>query len=136
MLEDKEIRAIAQRIVDKAKQSAHVDTGALKRSISYTLVKGLVTFRMIYYGQWNDNAKLEKIAADLMPRGVEWRIVYTKFGGNTYEVGRTRTGRRSQISLLPTLARIGTSAVSALISKIKNRGKKEDKGTNKRRPNN
>lgn len=132
MLEEKEIRAIAQQIVNMSKNTAHVDTGALKRSISYTYVKQVVTFRMIYYGMFNNNARLEKNALRLMPSGVEWRIIYTKFGGETYEVGRTRTGRRSQKSLLPALVRIGTSAVSSLIDKIRNRGKKTNKGTDKR----
>jgi hypothetical protein len=81
---------------------------------------------MIYYGQFGKNAELEKNAVKLMPRGVEWRIVYTKFGGATYEVGRTREGRATQKSLLPTLTRIGTNAVTALINRIKNRGKKKD----------
>jgi hypothetical protein len=62
MLTDQEIRAIAQRVVDQTKSTARVDTGALKRSISYTYVKGLVTFRMIYYGQFGKNAELEKNA--------------------------------------------------------------------------
>ena len=126
MLDEKEIRAIAQRVVDQTKATARVDTGALKRSISYTYVKGLVTFRMIYYGQFGKNTQLEQNAVKLMPRGVEWRIIYTKFGGNTYEVGRTRQGRATQKSLLPTLTRIGTSAVASLINKIRNRGKKKD----------
>jgi hypothetical protein len=126
MLDEKEIRAIAQRVVDLSKSTARVDTGALRRSISYTYVKGLVTFRMIYYGQFGKNAELEKNAIKLMPRGVEWRIVYTKFGGNTYEIGRTRQGRATQKSLLPTLTKIGTSAVTSLINRIKNRGKKKD----------
>lgn len=126
MLEEQEIRAIAKRVVDQTKSTARVDTGALKRSVSYTYVKGLVTFRMIYYGQFGKNAQLEKNALRLMPRGVEWRIVYTKFGGDTYEIGRTRQGRATQISLLPTLTRIGTSSLTSLIKKIRNRGKKKD----------
>jgi hypothetical protein len=80
----------------------------------------------LYYGQFGKNSELEKNAIKLMPRGVEWRIIYTKFGGATYEVGRTRQGRATQKSLLPTLSRIGTTAVTALINRIKNRGKKKD----------
>lgn len=133
MLEEKEIRAIAQKIVDMSKSTARVDTGALKRSISFTYVKGVVTFRQLFYGAYGKNSQLEKNAIKLMPSGVQWRIISTAFGGNTVEVGRTRTGRATQISLLPTLARIGTTAVSKLIDKIKNRGKKTDKGTDKRR---
>ena len=119
MLEEKEIRAIAQKIVDMSKNTAHVDTGALKRSISYTYVKGIVTFRMIYYGQFNNNAQLEKNADRLMPSGVQWKIIYTKFGGDTYEVGRTKTGRRSQRSVLDNITRLGTTAVTKLLNKIR-----------------
>lgn len=119
MLEDNEIRAVAQRIVDMSKNTAHVDTGALKRSISFTYVKNVVTFRMIYYGMFNNNAQLEKNASRLMPSGVQWKIIYTKFGGNTYEVGVTRTGRRSQTSILSSLSRLGTSAVTKLLNRIK-----------------
>lgn len=126
MLEEKEIRAIAQRIVDMSKSTARIDTGALKRSISFTYVKGVVTFRELFYGQYGKNSMLEKNAIKLMPSGVEWRIIYTAFGGNTVEVGRTRTGRATQKSLLPTLAKIGTSAIGNLINRIKNRGKKKD----------
>lgn len=126
MLEEKEIRAIAQKVVDMSKETARVDTGALKRSISFTYVKGVVSFRMLYYGKFKNNSKLEKNANRLMPRGVQWKIIYTAFGGNTYEVGRTQTGRASQKSLLPTLTQIGTSSIRGLINKIRNRGKKKD----------
>ncbi len=126
MLSEQEIRAIAQRIVDMSKSTARVDTGALRRSISFTYVKGVVTFRELYYGQFGKNSMLEKNAIKLMPAGVEWRIIYTEFGGKVYEVGRTRTGRATQKSLLPTLSRIGTSAVTSLINRIRNRGKKKD----------
>lgn len=126
MLTDKEIRNIAQTVVDKTKQTARVDTGALKRSISFTYVDEVVIFRMIYYGQFNNNAELEKNARKLIPRGVSWKIIYTKFGGQTYEVGRTFQGRATQKSLFPILTRQGTDAARALIAKILNRGKKKD----------
>ena len=60
----------------------------MKRSIAYTYVRNEVIFRELYYGQWNDNSKLEEYANDLMPNGVKWKIIYTKLGGDTYEVGK------------------------------------------------
>ena len=84
MLSEIEIRAIAQTIVNKAKSTAHVDQGSLKKSIAYTYVRDVVIFRELYYGQWNENSLLEKYANQLMPNGVAWKIVYTKLGGDTY----------------------------------------------------
>ena len=66
MLSEVEIRAIAQEVVRRAKGTAHVDTGALKRSISYTYVRQVVIFRELFYGQFGDNSELEKIARKLI----------------------------------------------------------------------
>ena len=134
MLDEIAIRGICDKIVQLTKSTAHVDTGALKRSISYTYVKGLVTFRMIYYGQWNNNAKLEENASKLIPYGVEWKIIYTKFGGDTYEVGKTRTGRSSTRKIIDTITKQTTSAVTSLLNRIRgNNGEKKDTRTNRRR---
>ena len=127
MLDELEIRAIAQEVVTKAKRTAHVDQGSLKKSIAFTYVKGLLTFRELFYGQWNDNSELEKLARDLIPNGVAWRIVYTKLGGDTYEVGKTKQGRATQRKTIATIIRTGTTNAKNLI--LKSRGKKKDKGT-------
>lgn len=127
MLDELEIRAIAQEVVTKAKRTAHVDQGSLKKSIAFTYVKGLLTFRELYYGQWNDNSELEKLARQLVPNGVSWRIVYTKLGGDTYEVGRTKQGRATRKKTIATILRTGTTNAKNLI--LKARGKKKDKGT-------
>jgi hypothetical protein len=126
-LDEKEIRRIAQKIVDISKASARVDTGALKRSISYTYVKKTIIFRQIYYGQFKNNSQLEKNAARLVPNGVAWKIIYTAFGGETIEVGRTRTGRASQRSVVSTLLSGSTTAIKRLIARNKaKRGKTKD----------
>ena len=65
MLSEVEIRAIAKTIVDKAKRTATVDQGSLKRSIAYTYVRNEVIFRELYYGQWNDNSQLEEYAINI-----------------------------------------------------------------------
>ena len=117
-----EIRAIGQKVVDKSKQTSKVDTGALKRSISFTYVKEVLIFRELYYGQFNDNSELEKNAIKLVPRGTAWKIIYTEFGGSTKEVGRTRAGRATQKGSLKSLISGSSNNIKALIAR--NRAKK------------
>jgi hypothetical protein len=124
MLTDQEIRAIAQEIVDEAKRKARVDQGTLKRSISYTVTRGVYIFKEIFYGQYNGNSQLVEIVRKKFPRGIAYKIAYTNLNGREIEISNTKQGRASQKSLLPTLSRIGTSAVTNLINRIRNRGKK------------
>lgn len=130
MLTEQEIRAIAYSIVQKAKATARVDQGTLKRSIAFTYVKGVVTFRQIYYGNFGDNSKLEDLAKQYMPYGVPYKIELTKFGGGTYEISRTKTGRRTQKSAVTSANRSGSFNIKRLISlgrslKDKLNGKKD-----------
>lgn len=118
-LEEKEIRKVAQKVVDMSKRSARVDTGALRRSISYTYVRGVVIFRELFYGQFGTNSQLERNAARLMPNGTEYKIIYTTFGGETVEISPTKKGRASQISILKTLTSGTTSKIKALIARNK-----------------
>jgi len=124
MLDEAGIRAVAQSIIDQSKSSARVDTGALKRSISFTYVREQVIFRMLYYGQFGKNSKLEANARRLMPSGVKWKIIYTEFGGGTFEVGVTQTGRNSTRKIIDSITRSSTTAVTSLLNRI--RGKKKD----------
>ena len=124
MLDEAGILAVSQSIIDQSKSTARVDTGALRRSISFTYVKEQVIFRMLYYGQFGKNSKLEANARRLMPSGVKWKIIYTEFGGGTYEVGVTQTGRNSTRKILDSITRSSTTAVTSLLNKI--RGKKKD----------
>lgn len=125
-LDEKEIRKAAQKIVDVSKSTARVDTGALKRSISYTYVRGVLIFRELYYGQFKGNSQLEKNAAKLVPRGVEWKIIYTSFGGETIEIGKTRAGRATQRSVINTLLSGSTTAIKKLIARNKAKRAKKD----------
>ena len=124
MLDEAGIRAVAQSIIDQSKSTARVDTGALRRSISFTYVKEQVIFRMLYYGQFGKNSKLEANARRLMPSGVKWKIIYTEFGGGTFEVGVTQTGRNSTRKIIDSITRSSTTAVTSLLNRI--RGKKKD----------
>jgi hypothetical protein len=118
-LEEKEIRKIAQNIVNISKRSARVDTGALRRSISFTYVRGVVIFRELYYGQFGTNSQLERNAARLMPNGTDYKIIYTSFGGETVEITPTKKGRASQINILKTLTSGTTNKIKALIARNK-----------------
>lgn len=126
MLAEIEIRAIAKTIVDKAKRTAKVDQGSLKRSIAYTYVRNEVIFRELYYGQWNDNSQLEEYATQLMPNGVKWKIIYTILGGDTYEVSKTRQGRTTQKKAVATALRNSSKNIKNLIALVRANRKKDE----------
>lgn len=131
MLSEVEIRAIAKTIVDKAKRTAKVDQGSLKRSIAYTYVRNEVIFRELYYGQWNDNSQLEEYATQLMPNGVKWKIIYTILGGDTYEVGKTRQGRTTQKKAVATALRNSSKNIKNLIALLRSNRKKDEESDKK-----
>jgi hypothetical protein len=79
---------------------------------------------MLYYGKFGKNSKLEANARRLMPSGVKWKIIYTEFGGGTFEVGVTQTGRNSTRKIIDSITRSSTTAVTSLLNKI--RGKKKN----------
>ena len=121
MLTETEIRSIAQRVIDESKRTARVDTGALIRSLAFTYIRGVVTFREFVYGKYGDNSKLEKNAIRLMPNGTKWRIVYTQFGGKEVDSTAIRNGRVSQGNILTNLYKSTTSKTRALIARKKAR---------------
>ena len=61
-----EDEAVAQRVVEKSKREANVDTGRLRRSINQKVQRGVIVFREYYYGEYGDNSTLEKNAKDMM----------------------------------------------------------------------
>lgn len=120
---EEQVRAIAQSIVTKAKATARVDQGTLKRSIAFTYIKGEVIFRQIYWGQYADNSQLEKLASQFMPFGVPYKIILTELGGGTFEKGKTKQGRTSQKKSLASTTKTMTQKYIASILKKR---KKED----------
>lgn len=126
MLTTTEIRVIAQKIVNLSKASARRDTGFLQRSISYTIEQNVFIFVEVFYGQFGTNSKLEQNARRLMPSGVKWRMRYTDINRSVLEEGKVQTGRNSINKIVDTIGRQSTTAVTALINKIKGFGKKED----------
>lgn len=127
-IDEAEIRKIGAAIVKEAKRVAKYDQGTLMRSIAFTYVKGVMIFRQIYYGVYYENSQLEKIAAKKVPRGVPWKIILTKFGGGTYETGRTRRGRASKSSVSSLLNVASSINIRKLIAKKKAKAAKKDNG--------
>lgn len=124
---EQEVRAIAQSIVTKAKATARVEQGTLKRSIAFTYIKGEVIFRQIYWGQYGDNSQLEKLARQFMPTGVPYRIILTELGGKTFEKGKTKQGRASQkTSLASTSQSMTKKYIAAILAKRKKENGKEE----------
>ena len=121
-----EIRDIAKSIVTKAKATARVDQGTLKRSIAYTYIKGEVVFRQIFWGAFGDNSLLEKLASQYMPYGVPYRIILTQLGGATYEKGKTKQGRTTQKKALASTTTSMLKKYIATIKKKRKDGEKEE----------
>jgi len=128
MLTTAEIRVIAQKIVNLSKASSRIDTGFLRRSISYTIEQNVFIFVEVFYGQFGTNSKLEANAKRLMPSGVKWRMRYTDINRNVLEEGSVQTGRSSINKITDIIGRQSTTAVTALINKIRGFGKKKNKG--------
>jgi hypothetical protein len=66
-----EDEARAQRVVEKSKREAQIDTGRLKRSINQKVQRGVIVFREYYYGEYEDsrgrkNSTLEENAKAMM----------------------------------------------------------------------
>lgn len=125
MLEDKEIRKVAASIVKEAKRTANYDQGTLFRSISYTYIKGVLTFRQIFYGKFNDNSQLEKLARRKVPRGVSYQIIFTDFDRSIESKSRKKVGTASKKSSLSTILKATTINIRALIVRNKLKKKKE-----------
>jgi len=119
---DGEIRQYIREVVSEAKKTAHVDTGYLKRSIRGALVgrSKTVEFREVFYGQYNDNSKLPEIAQRIMPSDIDYKVIYEDEDGNETTVkGKTRTGRKSTRSVIPSSSSGSTSNIKKLIERLK-----------------
>ncbi len=135
---DGEIRQYIREVVSEAKRSANVDTGFLKRSIKGALIgrNRSVEFREIFYGAYNENSKLLEIAQKIMPKDIDWRIIYEDEEGETTTIkGTTRTGRTIRRSTI-TSENVSTKNIKTLISSIRGKRKnKNDTGEGNREDN-
>lgn len=123
---DGEIRQYIREVVSEAKRSANVDTGFLKRSIRGDLIgrNRSVEFREVFYGAYNENSKLLQIAQRIMPKDIDWKVIYEDEEGNQTTIkGTTRTGRTIRRSTIDS-QNVSTAKIKALIASI--RGKKKN----------
>jgi hypothetical protein len=101
---DGEIRQYIRDVVREAKRTSNIDTGFLRRSIKGDLIgkNKSVEFRQIFYGAYNGNSELIAIATRIMPKDLQWKVVFLNEDGDEQSViGKSRTGRtitRTQIT--------------------------------------
>lgn len=125
---DDKIR-LGQEVVRATRKTAKVDTGFLKRSIRATLEKGIIVFREIFYGAFNGNAELVENAKRIMPKEIEWKIIFVDEDGRETTVeATTRTGRKISRKSISS-GNASTSKIKSLLTALKNNGEKKDDGT-------
>lgn len=116
---DDKIR-FGQQVVREAKKTARVDTGFLKRSIRATLNKNIVEFRLIDYGAYNGNSKIVEIAKEIIPKEIEWKIIFVDEDGRETPVeGKTRTGRTISRKSISS-ENVSTNKIKSLIAALQN----------------
>lgn len=123
----KEIDEYIRQVVNETKRTAHVDTGFLKRSIRGNYFKGMVTFREVFYGAYNGNARLLENALRIMPKDILWQVIFVDEDGRATTIkGETRTGRTITRKSIGNTGKQTTSKIRSLINYIRNRGEKKD----------
>ena len=123
-----EIKVFIRNVIREAKKTARVRTGYLKDSIGgdWDSRKNRIEFEQIFYGAYKDNSKLVQIAERMIPKDLNWVVIFTDEEGRETNVkGKTRTGRRLSTSKISS-EKISTSKIKALISAIQANGKKTD----------
>lgn len=130
---EQEIRVYAQKVVDATKKTANYDTGFLYRSIKYSYYRktGKLEFREAFYGAYNDNSDLVQNAIRMMPKDIDWRVVFEDEEGDEVSIkGQTRTGRtisaRSISSENESTKKIKALQQALAIKRKKEDGKKEN----------
>jgi hypothetical protein len=111
-----ELKQIINKIRDKSKDEAKVDTGFLKRSI-YGIIneKGVAEFGEIFYGQFYENSNLEENINKMFPKNLPYKLVYFDEDGVEYVAKRRTTGGRT---IKPENPKKGTNIASSNIRKF------------------
>ncbi len=132
---DGEIRTFIRDVVREAKRTSNIDTGFLRRSIKGDLIgkNKSVEFRQIFYGAYNGNSELIEIATRIMPKDLQWKVIFLDEEGEETEIrGKSRTGRqivRRQInSETIDTKKIKELIKSIAIGKANNNGGESDTG--------
>lgn len=125
---DAQIREYIRQVVRETKDTAHVETGFLKRSIKGALIgrNRSVEFREIFYGAYNNNSKLIENAKRIMPKDIQWKVIFEDEEGLEANIeATTRTGRTIKRKSISN-TNVSTTKIKALIAAIKANGKTQD----------
>jgi hypothetical protein len=121
-----EIKRYIKKVVSETKDTSREDTGFLKRSIRGNWFNGIATFREIFYGAYNNNAKLVENAKAIMPKDIPWQVIFVDEEGRETPIeGKTRTGRKISRKSVSN-ENISTKNIKALINSIKLNGEKKN----------
>ena len=137
-----ELKSIAREIVQKSKASAHVDTGRLKRSISFVVnLQGVVTFTEVFYGQFGENSDLKENIKLMWPNGVAYNLIYTDDDGKPYQVVRRTASGRAAVETKATKATtrkaLGINGIKNFLKSFTNGSSKtQNESTNSERQDN
>lgn len=120
-----EINKYIQQVVREAKRTANIETGRLKRSIRGNLTKDVVIFREIFYGAYNNNSKLIDIAQRIMPKDIDWKVIFVDEDGRETNVsGKTRLGKSISRKSISSDS-LGTSKIRKFINLLKTNAAKK-----------
>ena len=125
---DGEIKVLIRNVIREAKKTARVRTGYLKDSIGgdWDSRKNRIEFEQIFYGAYNNNSSLVQIAERIIPKDLNWVVIFMDEDGQETSIeGKTRTGRRFSTKKISS-ENVSTSKIKALIASIKANGKETD----------
>lgn len=125
---DAQIREYIRQVVRATKDTAHVETGFLKRSIKGALIgrNRSVEFREIFYGAYKNNSQLIQNAQRIMPKDIQWKVILEDEDGTEKNIeGTTRTGRKISKKSVSN-ANVSTNKIKSLIAAIKANGAQKD----------
>jgi hypothetical protein len=129
-----EIKAIAKKIVDASKKTAHVDTGYLKRSIYYVIdERGKLEFGEVFYGQFLDNSDLKENIKKMLPSDIPYSLIWTDENGTPYEaIRKTASGRIVQKTVTPKIKqkKLSIGGIKNFLKGLKNGETKEQSTDN------
>ncbi len=134
MAVSKSEEALAQQVVDRSKKTAHVDTGALKRSINYTVARGQIVFRQLFYGQYYENSQLIQNAQRIM-KGIPYVIEELDEEGNVQKAQYKAASGRSFTTPEPRAGKNASRGAKALIDKLLQQRRKYASENNDKKDN-
>jgi len=126
-----EEEALAERVVQKSKDEARVDTGRLKRSINQKVQRGVIVFREYYYGAYPEtkgrkNSTLEENAKRMMGN-IPYKIERLDEEGDIVEgVNKATSGRVATYERQKKIESKAMSLTAKILAQRKKDGDKKD----------